>query len=213
MCSDPESIEADNLVCYGSGTTRVGDRMVRGNGAELGVAKNLRKEPDKKPDQPDLAEMFNDHQLLDSWEGEVVIDPANFENLLSAIREDVHDSPSWWLFLSAVRYDTPFYDRGGPFGIGALSGTGCINNKCYSRTELNYIGQGEVWAALGFTKTRTLQIVSSWKETVWRHPPSEEVREMTEIGYDHYQELYPPSPSPVYYPSPYIQVPWWGGYQ
>jgi hypothetical protein len=41
VCSDPEAAAANNLVCYGTGTTRVGNRMIRGNGAELGRAKNL----------------------------------------------------------------------------------------------------------------------------------------------------------------------------
>jgi len=39
VCSDPEN---PNPTCFGSGTTRVGDRMVSGNGAELGEAKTIR---------------------------------------------------------------------------------------------------------------------------------------------------------------------------
>jgi RHS repeat-associated protein len=40
VCTDPED---ETPTCFGSGTTRVGDRMIRGNGAELGAAKNLNK--------------------------------------------------------------------------------------------------------------------------------------------------------------------------
>jgi hypothetical protein len=40
VCEDPEK---ENAVCFGSGTTRVGNRMIRGNDAELGKAKNSLK--------------------------------------------------------------------------------------------------------------------------------------------------------------------------
>jgi len=50
VCSDPED---PNPTCFGSGTTRVGDRMVRGNGAELGRAKSFPiKQKDKTPPKP-----------------------------------------------------------------------------------------------------------------------------------------------------------------
>jgi hypothetical protein len=45
VCEDPEK---EGAFCFGSGTTRVGDRMVRGNHAELGAAKNLPPK-DKNP--------------------------------------------------------------------------------------------------------------------------------------------------------------------
>jgi hypothetical protein len=37
VCSDPED---PTPTCYGSGTTRVGNRMIQGNGTELGSARN-----------------------------------------------------------------------------------------------------------------------------------------------------------------------------
>lgn len=40
VCTDPED---PTPTCYGSGTTRVGNRMIQGNQAELGAAKNLLK--------------------------------------------------------------------------------------------------------------------------------------------------------------------------
>jgi len=48
VCTDPED---PTPTCYGSGTTRVGDRMIRGNHAELGKAKTLPmvKKPAIKP--------------------------------------------------------------------------------------------------------------------------------------------------------------------
>jgi hypothetical protein len=51
VCEDPEKEDA---VCFGSGTTKVGNRMVRGNGAELGKAKNLNKKPQRvyDPEEP-----------------------------------------------------------------------------------------------------------------------------------------------------------------
>jgi hypothetical protein len=50
VCEDPE--KGEDARCFGSGTTRVGDRMVRGNNAELGKAKNLKKKDDSRAKDP-----------------------------------------------------------------------------------------------------------------------------------------------------------------
>ena len=144
--------------------------------------------------------------IAGSWGPPNDLDPADFEELLAKIGSDVHQTPPELLILKSPSYDTPFYNRNGKF-----TGTGCLNGKCYDRSELNYIGQGELWAALGFTKDRTHQVVSTWKETIYGHPPSEGALEMTDIGYDNYQEIYPSASSNYNYVAPYFIIPWGGG--
>jgi hypothetical protein len=143
-----------------------------------------------------FAELFPG-QVQDSW-GITAIDPTDFEELLSEIAYDVHQKPPDWLVIISPRYDTPFYNVGGD-----LSGTGCIHGKCYTRTELNYIGEGELWAAVGVSKSTGHKIVTAWKQAkcafLCNKQPSAGTLEMFDIGFDSYHELYPPgSPAPVY---------------
>jgi len=157
----------------------------------------------KKNKTTHFAELFPG-QVQDSW-GITVIDPTDFEELLSEIAYDVHQKPPEWLMILSPRYDTPFYNVG-----GKLSGMGCIYGKCYTRTEINYIGEGELWAAVGVSKSTGHTIVSAWKNAKSfalglvgfdsaHREISQGTFEMFDIGYDNYQELYPPgSPSPVY---------------
>jgi len=143
--------------------------------------------------------------IAGSWGPPNDIDPADFNELLGKIRTDVHETPSALLVLKSPIYDTPFYNRNGKY-----TGTGCLNGKCYDRSELNYVGEGELWAGLGFTKDRTHGIVSAWK-AIYGHSPSQGTIEMTDIGFDHYQELYPPAAPGYNYIAPFIMIPQFGG--
>jgi hypothetical protein len=158
----------------------------------------------QQPNNNLLTQAFNNHELLESWDT-TNIEPADFDELLGAIGVDVHRRSKSWLFFAAVNYDTPFFN-----GYGLLSGTGCINGKCYDRSELNYVGEGEVWAALGVSKSEGHMIVTAWKhkgcaeigfhgETLCLNPaaynqPTEGVIEMFDTGYDYYNQYFPSSP-------------------
>jgi hypothetical protein len=126
---------------------------------------------------------------LTSWNGDKEIDPAEWEALLYHIGYDVHNFSTGW-------YDTPLFD-----GFGYLSGTGCINGKCYDRSELNYVGEGEALAALGLSNEATHNIVWTWKNQgniVWCalgvecsfRKPSQGTIDMTDIGWEFYHEYY-----------------------
>jgi RHS repeat-associated protein len=143
---------------------------------------------------------------LKSWEGEKVIDSADWDLLRLQIRDDVHSTWGMFLPIEAMWYDTPFYnDRGN------LSGHGCLDDKCYDRSELNYVAQGELWAAVGVSNRRGHSIVKFWKESkcLWRCDRNDlqEEYDMFDNGYYHYQELYPPQPSEINYMIPGIIIP------
>ncbi len=102
--------------------------------------------------------------------------------------------------VKALWYDTPFYNKG-----GRLSGTGCFGTECYDRSELNYIGEGGVWAGVGLSKEATHNIVWAWKNKVpfvlgllgldsTPREVSQRVMDMTDLAYDYYHELYPDIP-------------------
>jgi len=166
--------------------------------------------PKPKPNNPQqeenpLTSKFAQHELLGSWDFLWEIDPAQFDELLAVVGSDIHHRSNLWLLVAAVGYDTPFFN-----GYGLLSGTGCINGKCYDRSELNYVGEGEVWAALGVSKSEGHVIVTAWKhkgcadigfhgETLCLNPaaynqPTEGVIEMFDTGYDYYNQHFPSSP-------------------
>jgi len=89
-----------------------------------------------------------------SWgdQGPIEIDNMEFEQMLKAVGDDLQGFPTLgW-------YDTPFYNVGGD-----LTGIGCVNGKCYDRSELNYIGEGEALAKMGFSRESTQNIVWAWK--------------------------------------------------
>ena len=177
------------------------------------------KPKSKEPDEPipplekdqELADMFNgawDIWALGSWDGLREIDPTEWEALLAKISANSHDLsqrfPNWILAIISLNYDTPFYDVG-----GSLSGTGCINGKCYDRSELNYVGEGIIWAAMDTTQQQGHFVVWQWKHKscfytfdageVCLNPsayeqPTEGTLEMFDIGYDYYIQNYPPIP-------------------
>jgi hypothetical protein len=132
----------------------------------------------KQQEQILLITNFADGGRIPSWEGSGEIDPVEWEKLLKNVGDNVHSFSTGW-------YDTPFYNR-----YGTLKGTGCLNGKCYDRSEINYIGEGEAWAALGVSKETTHEIVSFWKKSIYHHAPSSGAMEMTDIGYDYYEEHY-----------------------
>ncbi len=147
-----------------------------------------------------FADMFTggkDLRLIDPWNGPEEVPHAEWEDLLSEIRDNVHSTSKTLLFSKASNYDTPFFDRGGPLGIGRYSGTGCIDKKCYDRSELNYVAQGELWAAMGVSKKAGHLIVWEWKQSknffniANAVPVSPGTIEMFDVGFDHYHELYP----------------------
>lgn len=121
------------------------------------------------------------------------IDPLEWDALQKALRDEVHGKSIWWIIANASGYDTPFYDRS-VYGFGRLSGTGCLNSTCYDRSELNYIAQGELWAAAGVPKPIAHIIVWTWKLSPvmhWPTVPSGGTIEMTDVGYDDYHANHP----------------------
>jgi hypothetical protein len=100
------------------------------------------------------------------------IDPVEFAELLSALRNQVHGMNRWELIFLAMFYDTPFYDNSF-YGLGRLPGIGCIEGLgCYDRSELNYIAQGELWAAAGADNEVATAIVRFWKSMPIMHFPT-----------------------------------------
>jgi hypothetical protein len=124
---------------------------------------------------------FGGYGKLKSWDGIKQIDPKDWNRLLASIGNDVNSSS-----IKTGWYDTPFYDYG-----GLLKGTACISGKCYDRSELNYIGEGEALAASGKSKEEATEFVNNWKEIVYGHPASYGVNDMTGVGWDYYHENYP----------------------
>jgi len=141
-----------------------------------------------------------------SWEGEQNIDPGDWQDLLADIRDDVHSTWGTFLPIEATYYDTPFYND-----HGNLSGRGCLGEKCYDRSELNYVAQGELWAAVGVSNQTGHAIVKFWKESkcLWmcERNDLQEEKEIFDIGYHDYQEHYPPHPISPYDVIPGIIVP------
>jgi hypothetical protein len=126
--------------------------------------------------------------------GPLYIDPAEWEAFLSVVRDRAHGKSLGWIVMNAYAFDTPFYDNGF-YGIPRYTGTGYLNGKYYDRSELNYTAQGELWAAAGASPKVTEIIVRVWKIIPIGHwpnlNPSPGTLEMTELGYEHYKELYP----------------------
>ena len=130
-----------------------------------------------------------------SWEGEKNIPSDYWQYLLSSTREDVHWSFSEFLPIEATYYDTPFYND-----HGHLTGRGCLDDICYDRSELNYVAQGEIWAAAGVSNKTGHAIVKFWKEAYcfWmcERTDLQEEYDLFDAGYEDYQEHYPPQPVP-----------------
>ena len=142
------------------------------------------------------------YSLVDCWESDLPlymggdpmnIDPAEWDELLSAIRNQAHGMNRWQLIALALIYDTPFYDNS-VYGLGKLPGTGCIGQGCYDRSELNYIAQGELWAAAGLEIEEAIAIVRFWKATPIMHFPTNAsggTLIMLDIGFQDYVTHYP----------------------
>jgi hypothetical protein len=125
-----------------------------------------------------------------SWSDQAVIESREFEQMLKIVGDDLQGFPTLgW-------YDTPFYNAG-----GNATGIGCVNGKCYDRSELNYIGEGEALAKLGLSKEITHQVVFVWKNKLplalgllglesTTNPVSQGTYEMTDIGWDYYNANY-----------------------
>jgi hypothetical protein len=165
----------------------------------------------KKRDTLDIFDPSNRNQdgYLLSWEGEKDIDPAQWDLLLKLSREKAHSTPGIILFYQSFSFDTMFYND-----HSKLSGRACLDDKCYDRSELNYVAQGELWAALGASNPTGHKIVKNWKESkcLWRCDRNDlqEEYDMFDIGYDHYGELYPHHPDTPYNTIPGI-LPIWEG--
>jgi hypothetical protein len=150
-------------------------------------------EPTYCPTAYSLVECWEQNLPLYMGEDPMAIDPAEWDALLLAIRNDIHSMNRWQLIAAAMFYDTPFYDNS-VYGLGKLPGIGCIDQQCYGRSELNYIAQGELWAAAGFSIEETMIIVQVWKLSPIMHFPtvaSGGTLIMTNIGYYDYQSQYP----------------------
>ena len=142
--------------------------------------------------------------LLPSWKDDVDIESDDWEKLLSKISADAYQKnqkyPDWLLKVIALNYDTPFYDR-----LGYLSGIGCVDNVCYDRSELNYIGEGIIWAAIGVDIDEGHDVVRAWKNKgpfvlglLGLDSTPREVSQgtltMFDAGYYYYLQHYPPKP-------------------
>jgi hypothetical protein len=139
-----------------------------------------------------------DLTVLDLWEGAQNIDSVEWQLLLAKLGANVHDTSKIELLLKAVNYDTPLFDKGRFFGLSRLKGVGCIEGACYDRSELNYIGEGELWAAIGVPKPLGHLLVWDWKQTK-SFPPfdlgnpvpvTNKTFEMFDVGYDSYEQNY-----------------------
>jgi len=171
------------------------------------------KRNNQQQDNDSLTYKFENNILLGSWDFDQDIPPDEFEDLLLAIVDDVHNKTPRELVLSAAGYDTPFYNHSTYFGIGRLSGTGCIYGKCYDRSELNYIGEGALWAAAGASKAEGHQIVTTWKLLIWiNHGPqltTPGTLEMFDLGYNTYYQVYPYPPARSSIPNGDVPEPAW----
>jgi hypothetical protein len=165
--------------------------------SEHQVTQKYNTELHKQKKKRDTLDIFNpsnwtDKGYLISWDGEVDIDPSDWDLLLSISRDKAHSTPGIILFYESFSFDTMFYND-----HGKLSGRGCINGICYDRSELNYVAQGELWAALGSSNPTGHKIVEAWKEAkcLCNRNDLQEEYDMFDIGYHHYQELYPHHPN------------------
>lgn len=133
---------------------------------------------------------FADGGHIPSWDGAGEIDPVEWDQLLKNVGDDVHTFSTGW-------YDTPFFNNYSDSGNGCFKG----GKDCYDRSELNYIGEGESLAALGFSNKATQDIVWTWKNKgniVWCalgvecsfRKPSQGTIDMTDIGWNYYHEHY-----------------------
>lgn len=127
-----------------------------------------------------------------SWgdQGPTEINPIEFEKWLKVVGDDVQKT------FTLGWYDTPFYNAG-----GKLNGTGCVYGRCYDRSNLNYIGEGMAFSTLGFSEDATHDAVFVWKNK-WSlvrgvfgldsttKPVSQETYDMTDIGWNYYNEHY-----------------------
>jgi hypothetical protein len=134
-----------------------------------------------------------------SWEGEKNIPPDYWQFTLDEFGKAAHSrASSDWKFIryiTAYTFDSDFFNEDTIF-TKPLTGRGCFDdNKCYDRSEINYFAQGELWAAYGVTKDEGHDIIKSWKESkcFWRCERNDlqEEYDMFDVGYRHYQELYP----------------------
>jgi hypothetical protein len=127
---------------------------------------------------------------IPSWEGFGEIDPVEWNKLLRNVGNDVH-------FFSTGWYDTPFFNNYTDSGIGCFNG----GTNCYDRSELNYIGEGEALAALGFSRETTHNIVWTWKNKgpivlgllgldSTPREVSQGTSQMTDVGWTYYHEHY-----------------------
>ncbi len=125
---------------------------------------------------------------IPSWPDRGEIDPVEWERLLKNVGDGVHAFSTGW-------YDTPFFNNYSDSGIGCFNG----GRDCYDRSELNYIGEGEALAALGFSKEATHNIVWAWKNKGplgWGllgldstpRKVSQGTYEMTDVGWEYYHE-------------------------
>ena len=149
-----------------------------------------------------------DGKILASWDGVKQIDPEQWYGLLNWVGSTINrDGTLGW-------FDTPLFNgESRILGSDARNGTACIpGGKCYNRTELNYIGEGEALAAMGFSKEDTHKIVWTWKNAKnigWCalgvdckfREPSQGTYEMTDVGWEFYNKNYSQSdPYPPSYP-------------
>lgn len=170
------------------------------------IVKRIKKKKDKKVRDPwdDAWDAWITDSypwsfpVAPSWgdQGPKEIDPVEFEQMLKTVGDDLQGFPTLgW-------YDTPFYNAGGD-----LTGIACVNGNCYDRSELNYIGEGEALAKMGFSREATQDIVWAWKNKgniAWCglgvecsfSEPSQGTIEMTDIGWNYYTQHYGGAPYP-----------------
>ena len=112
-------------------------------------------------DETTYVECFYARELL-NIDGVLMIDQAQFNQLLLALYYDIHQRLAVTPFMQ-VGYDTPFYDAG-----GAAPGIVCFNgDQCYQRPEVNYVAQGMLARAQGLTELGGGVIVYGWKGANW----------------------------------------------
>ncbi len=104
-------------------------------------------------------ECFYNRELLEI-DGQMNVDPKQFELLTIAVYYDVHNRDR--TIKDRMNYDTPFWDY-----YGETPGEVCFSGLCYERHEVNYFAQGMWAAAQGETLEQGVNAVITWKTFNW----------------------------------------------
>jgi hypothetical protein len=120
--------------------------------------------------------------------GDYKITLSEYFELLEAISIDIDKQGPLVNYNNRAAYDTPFYNGGGSGGGDVeLQGTICIDEIiCSSRTEMNYIAQGQWSAGAMENPLMSTMVVNSWKLKRYHRLASFETNLHNNIGYYYY---------------------------